>query len=212
MAWFTGFCFELVWGREGGREGDEAESKILFYPFKKKWLRWILSCKKKKGLCAEKSTFDYERWSMNVELGTIAWSVIFILDQWIFISIQEASNSLTWSLGPLELTSVIRQIWDRRFFYRGLIKLFRTAQKIVNNFVGEEKSVFLLLYWSHHTINRVMFQVNSTLCLCQWSEKGSAHNTELDMMRAQHESESCNQLIEQFSPNSLERSLIGGKH
>lgn len=175
--------------REGGRV-MKAESKILLYPFKQSGSGESWAAKKnKKSLCAEKSTFDYERWSMNVELGTIAWSVIFILDQWIFISIQEASNSLTWSLGPLELTSVIRQIWDRRFFYRGLIKLFWTAQKIVNNFVGEEKSVLLLLYWSHHTINRVMFQVNSTLCLCQWSEKGSAHNTELDMMRAQHESE-----------------------
>lgn len=65
------------------------------------------------------STFDCER-CMNVELGTTAWSVILILDQWIFISTQETPDSLTWSLGPLELTGVIRQIWDWKFCYRGL--------------------------------------------------------------------------------------------
>lgn len=118
--------------------------------------------------------------------------IIFIQDQWTFISIQEAPDSSIWNWGPLEWTGAKRQIWHRRF-------VGWTAKKTDDYVVGEEISgVFLI----NHTavVATVITQscrvvlIIGTLCLCWWSEMGSAYNAE---WRAQHESKfmAINELI-----------------
>ena len=87
MTLFRGFWFGTP---QGARVMKQSENRYMEYCSSDAEDVWVW-----------KKHVDYERWSLNVELGTFALCVNFILDQRIFISIQEVSDSQTWSpCGP----------------------------------------------------------------------------------------------------------------